>query len=87
MLNSNGVSSFKKRHSVHSSLPGKVQWTPERSSVAAVKVLKKDASADALNDFLGEIKIMSAFKHDHILSLMGLVEAGIPPTHAIVYTQ
>ena len=42
----------------------------------AVKVLKKLVGAEAETDFLREVEIMSAFRHDHILSLIGVVVTG-----------
>lgn len=43
------------------------------SSMVAVKVLKDSASRTAEEDFVREVNIMSAFRHDNILTLIGIV--------------
>ena len=58
---------------------GAVTWTADSSIThtdVAVKILKPNASSEARSDFLSEIRIMNSFKHDHILALLALVEAG-----------
>ncbi|XP_064121915.1 tyrosine-protein kinase transmembrane receptor Ror-like [Macrobrachium nipponense] len=47
--------------------------TPRVSTTVAVKVLKESASREAEADFLREVEIMSAFRHENILSLIGIV--------------
>lgn len=42
----------------------------------AVKVLKECAGVEAEADFLREVEIMSAFRHENILSLIGIVATG-----------
>lgn len=39
----------------------------------AIKVLKDSASREAEEDFMREVDIMSTFRHDNILSLIGVV--------------
>lgn len=39
----------------------------------AIKVLKDTASREAEEDFMREVDIMSTFRHDNILSLIGVV--------------
>lgn len=41
--------------------------------IVAVKVLKESASREAEEDFLREVDIMSAFRHENILTLVGVV--------------
>lgn len=41
--------------------------------VVAIKVLKESASRSAEEDFVREVSIMSAFRHDNILTLVGVV--------------
>ncbi|XP_071448591.1 muscle, skeletal receptor tyrosine protein kinase-like [Hetaerina americana] len=43
------------------------------SMIVAIKVLKESASREAEEDFLREVEIMSAFQHENILSLIGVV--------------
>ncbi|XP_066948830.1 tyrosine-protein kinase transmembrane receptor Ror-like [Macrobrachium rosenbergii] len=47
--------------------------TPRVSTTVAVKVLKESASREAEADFMREVEIMSAFRHENILSLIGIV--------------
>lgn len=44
--------------------------------IVAVKVLKESASREAEEDFLREVDIMSAFRHENILTLVGVVLRG-----------
>lgn len=44
--------------------------------VVAIKVLKESASRSAEEDFVREVSIMSAFRHDNILTLVGVVYRG-----------
>lgn len=44
--------------------------------IVAIKVLKDSANKEAEEDFLREVEIMSAFRHPHILSLLGIVLKG-----------
>ena len=46
------------------------------SDVVAIKVLKETASRQAEDDFMREVEIMSAFRHENILSLLGIVLKG-----------
>lgn len=43
----------------------------------AVKVLKESVSTEAQADFEREVQIMSSFKHDNIIKLLGVVFQGI----------
>ncbi|KAK6623306.1 hypothetical protein RUM43_009158 [Polyplax serrata] len=43
------------------------------AEVVAIKVLKETASKQAEEDFMREVEIMSAFRHENILSLLGIV--------------
>ncbi|KAG8235418.1 hypothetical protein J437_LFUL015874 [Ladona fulva] len=52
---------------------GKVYRGDSNSSVVAIKVLKDSASQEAEEDFLREVEIMSAFRHENILALIGVV--------------
>ncbi|XP_024941360.1 muscle, skeletal receptor tyrosine protein kinase isoform X2 [Cephus cinctus] len=53
----------------------------------AVKVLKDSASREAEDDFMREVEIMSAFRHQNILSLIGAVlrDAGNSPWMVFEY--
>ncbi|CAB0031053.1 unnamed protein product [Trichogramma brassicae] len=42
--------------------------------IVAIKVLKDTASREAEEDFMREVDIMSTFRHENILSLIGVVE-------------
>lgn len=44
--------------------------------IVAIKVLKENATREAEEDFIREVEIMSAFRHDNILSLLGMVVRG-----------
>lgn len=44
--------------------------------IVAIKVLKDSANKKAEEDFMREVDIMSAFRHDNILSLIGVVLKG-----------
>lgn len=43
----------------------------------AVKVLKETASREIEEDFLREVDVMSTFRHENILALLGVVPRGI----------
>ncbi|CAL1296241.1 unnamed protein product [Larinioides sclopetarius] len=45
---------------------------PPRSEKVAIKTLKKGATEHEKQEFLKEAKLMSNFKHDHILQLIGV---------------
>lgn len=45
----------------------------DSKEVVAVKVLKDSASREAEEDFMREVEIMSTFRHENILSLIGVV--------------
>ena len=49
--------------------------TPETNGInnIAVKVLKEGVSNEIISDFEREVEIMSAFDHDNILKLLGVV--------------
>lgn len=47
-----------------------------RCDTVAIKVLKDTAGREAEEDFLREVDIMSAFRHDNILTLIGVVMRG-----------
>ncbi|NP_001191591.1 Trk-like receptor tyrosine kinase [Aplysia californica] len=51
----------------------------------AVKVLKDGASPDAHEDFEREVEIMSAFDHDNILKLLGIVVQGVEGAPYMVF--
>ncbi|KAB0797941.1 hypothetical protein PPYR_08934 [Photinus pyralis] len=55
--------------------------------VVAIKVLKESASREVEEDFFREVDIMSAFRHKHILSLVGVVirEGGFSPMMVFEY--
>lgn len=44
--------------------------------IVAIKVLKENATREAEEDFIREVEIMSAFRHNNILSLLGMVVRG-----------
>lgn len=58
------------------SFSGEVAWTKESVSLVAVKVLKEGASRETREDFKREVEIMSAFDHENILKLIGVVAIG-----------
>lgn len=41
--------------------------------MVAIKMLKDSASRTAEEDFIREVNIMSVFKHDNILTLIGIL--------------
>ncbi|OXU17605.1 hypothetical protein TSAR_008518 [Trichomalopsis sarcophagae] len=45
----------------------------DATEIVAIKVLKDTASREAEEDFMREVDIMSTFRHDNILSLVGVV--------------
>ncbi|KAK5646760.1 hypothetical protein RI129_005224 [Pyrocoelia pectoralis] len=55
--------------------------------VVAIKVLKESATREVEEDFFREVDIMSAFRHNHILSLVGVVirEGGFSPMMVFEY--
>ncbi|XP_026475323.1 tyrosine-protein kinase transmembrane receptor Ror-like [Ctenocephalides felis] len=52
--------------------PGELR-NESRCDTVAIKVLKDTAGREAEEDFLREVDIMSAFRHDNILTLIGVV--------------
>lgn len=42
----------------------------------AIKVLKESATKEAEEDFMREVEIMSTFRHENILTLIGVVPRG-----------
>ncbi|CAL4157222.1 unnamed protein product, partial [Meganyctiphanes norvegica] len=52
------------------------QLVEEESITVAIKVLKESAATEQESDFLREVEIMSAFRHDNILQLVGIVTQG-----------
>jgi serine/threonine protein kinase len=42
----------------------------------AIKVLKSSASREAEEDFMREVEVMSSFRNEHILTLIGIVLRG-----------
>ncbi|KAF7996941.1 hypothetical protein HCN44_002587 [Aphidius gifuensis] len=46
----------------------------DSKEIIAVKVLKDLASSEAEEDFMREVETMSSFKHENILSLIGIVQ-------------
>jgi serine/threonine protein kinase len=53
---------------------GELQCPESNSqSLVAVKVLKENVSNEIREDFEREVEIMSAFDHDNILKLIGVV--------------
>ena len=57
---------------------GEIIW-PENGgeSHVAVKMLKPDATRETREDFKREVGIMTAFEHDNILRLLGVVTVGM----------
>ena len=57
---------------------GEVTWSEDTddSTLVAVKMLKQDASRETQEDFVREVKVMCAFSHPNILSLLGIVKWG-----------
>ncbi|XP_044266348.1 tyrosine-protein kinase transmembrane receptor Ror-like isoform X2 [Tribolium madens] len=49
----------------------------DQVEIVAIKVLKENATREAEEDFIREVEIMSAFRHDNILSLLGMVVRGV----------
>ncbi|CAH1369310.1 tyrosine-protein kinase transmembrane receptor Ror-like isoform X2 [Tenebrio molitor] len=45
----------------------------DQVEIVAIKVLKENATREAEEDFIREVEIMSAFRHNNILSLLGMV--------------
>ena len=45
----------------------------ESRETVAIKLLKDNASHEAEEDFMREVDIMSTFRHENILSLIGIV--------------
>lgn len=52
---------------------GTVKQTDGKVETVAIKVLKENVNAEALEDFMGEIEIMTYFRHPNILKLIGIV--------------
>ena len=48
----------------------------ESTKSVAVKILKEGVSREASEDFKREVEIMSAFDHENILKLIGVVAIG-----------
>jgi len=46
------------------------------SVTVAVKMLKESATRETEEDFLREVEVMSGFRHQHILTLLGVVPRG-----------
>lgn len=44
--------------------------------MVAIKILKKEATREAEEDFFREVDIMSTFRHPNILSFIGVVLKG-----------
>ncbi|XP_042212937.1 mast/stem cell growth factor receptor kita-like isoform X2 [Homarus americanus] len=57
----------------------------EVNLTVAVKVLKESAGVEAEADFRREVEIMSAFKHENILSLIGIVATELGKTPWMVF--
>ncbi|XP_063902945.1 tyrosine-protein kinase transmembrane receptor Ror-like isoform X2 [Zophobas morio] len=55
--------------------------------IVAIKVLKENATREAEEDFIREVEIMSAFRHNNILSLLGMVvrEGAVSPMMVFEY--
>ena len=51
-------------------------WSEDDISRVAVKILKEGASQEIREDFKREVEIMSAFDHENILRLLGIVNIG-----------
>ena len=47
--------------------------TDDSMQIVAIKVLKDTASREAEEDFMREVDIMSTFRHENILTLIGVV--------------
>ena len=63
---------------------GAVNYSPDNVVKVAVKVLKEGATRETREDFRREVEIMSAFEHENILRLIGVV---IPHGNANVETR
>lgn len=61
---------------------GGLQHSPDQPPiVVAIKILKKEATREAEEDFFREVDIMSTFRHPNILSFIGVVLKGNLHTH------
>ncbi|CAN8002191.1 unnamed protein product [Ixodes hexagonus] len=78
-----GEGCFGKVHKAVYTLPN-----GEKEDVA-VKVLKESVSSETQADFEREVQIMSSFKHDNIIKLLGVVfqESGAIPWMVFEYMQ
>lgn len=50
---------------------GHLRHPDGRVEIVAIKVLKDNANLDAHEDFMREIEIMTYFRHENILTLIG----------------
>lgn len=51
---------------------GRVKYTLDHEIRVAIKTLRKGATAQEKMEFLQEAQLMSNFKHEHILGLIGI---------------
>ena len=56
--------------------PGEIMLEDDMAKYVAVKILKESVSREAKEDFKREVEIMSAFDHENILKLIGVVAIG-----------
>ena len=56
--------------------PGEIMLEDDMAKYVAVKILKEGVSREAKEDFKREVEIMSAFDHENILKLIGVVAIG-----------
>ena len=55
---------------------GEIMLEDDMAKYVAVKILKEGVSREAKEDFKREVEIMSAFDHENILKLIGVVAIG-----------
>ena len=55
---------------------GEIMLEDNMAKYVAVKILKEGVSREAKEDFKREVEIMSAFDHENILKLIGVVAIG-----------
>lgn len=68
--------SFFVSQRVFFNISGELKKEDGTSETVAIKVLKETATKQAEEDFMREVEIMSAFRHENILSLLGIVLKG-----------
>jgi serine/threonine protein kinase len=66
---------FLSRFSYFVVFPGEL-LSDEGFFSVAIKMLKSSASREAEEDFMREVEVMSSFRNEHILTLIGIVLRG-----------